>query len=295
MGGAQCDCHARHATLVIAHALADAHLAAMEQEDDGVYEVIDEIQQDETNYGDYEYPSSLDETSVVKQTISSQQPNGNDDLTLLNTFPPPPASAAPVSDDSANQDQLQDNDNESVGYAKAYELLDHSSREALIPESLSSVSDSSLSDSENVFKEIRQKFPSQSVPDDDDDDKLFIMGTLENDHPPLSFKSSIRRRSGAISEGTAALEEEELKEELLEEQGIYQGLVMTDDQRRRLGIMPESIYMTTNLENWLDNMTANQPHPSTLEERPVPPPVKPPRERRYSGRQNIVHPIDKTR
>ena len=253
--------------------------------DDDDYDEIDEIQQDYSNHEDYEYPTSLDaEPRVVRQAV--HQTKRGDDLILLNSYPPQSASAANVVADSASRE----NDDDIVGYAKAYELMDHDQREELIPESFSSASDSSLSESEKVFKEIRQKFPSQSDPNAEDDDKLFITGNLENSEPALSFKSSLRRRSGAVSEGNANPDNqrEEMWEEegegLLEEQGIYQGLVMTDEQRRRLGIMPESIYMTTNLENWLENMVANEPHPSaTLEDRPVPAPVKPSWERPHSG------------
>ena len=258
-----------------------------EPRDNGDYDEIDEIQQDDSNQDDYEYPTSLDaEPRVVRQV---QQTNGgDDDLIILRSFPPRKANLVPNSGGREGDDDI-------VGYAKAYELMDHDPREGLIPESLSSASDSSLSESEKVFKEIRQKFPTQNDPDAEDDDKLFITGNLENNEPALSFKSTlptgIRRRSGAISEGRAYPEGETSKqweeqgEGLLEDQGIYQGLVMTDEQRRQLGIMPESIYMTTNLENWLENMVANEPHPSaiTLEERPVPMPVKPLVERRQSG------------
>ena len=248
-----------------------------EPRDNGDYDEIDEIQQD-SNQEDYEYPTSLDaEPRVVRQANGGA---ADDDLIILSSFPPQGAASGGTGQDI-------------VGYAKAYELMDPDPREVLIPESFSSASDSSLSESEKVFKEIRQKFPSQDDPSAEDDDKLFIMGNLDNNEPALSFKSSIRRRSGAVSEGTAHHPEGDVGEEqweeegegLLEDQGIYQGLVMTDEQRRQLGIMPESIYMTTNLENWLENMVANEPHPSatTLEERPIPTPVKPSAERRYSG------------
>jgi hypothetical protein len=258
--------------------------------DNGDYDEIDEIQQEDSNQEDYDYPTSLDAEPprVVRQAQPSNGRGGNDDdLILLGSFPP--QAAASGAGGRGQEDDI-------VGYAKAYELMDHDPRDELIPESFSSASDSSLSESEKVFKEIRQKFPTQNDTNAEDDDKLFITGNLENSEPALSFKSSIRRRSGAMSEGSARNpegdegerreEEEEEGAGLLEDQGIYQGLVMTNDQRRQLGIMPESIYMTTNLENWLENMTANEPHPSattTTEERPVPSPVKPSIEQRYSG------------
>ena len=58
------------------------------------------------------------------------------------------------------------------------------------------------------------------------DDKMYryIAGNLvEGDQAPLSFKSLVPVNS---ADG-------------LEEQGIYQGLVMTDIKKQRLGIMPE--------------------------------------------------------
>ena len=239
----------------------------------GDYEEIDEIQQDDS-HDDFEYAGSPMRPRAGSQRV--QRSTGS--KRTLDNFPLPPTA------ESASQNP----DEEIVGYAKAYELLDHDQREALVPEASSSASDdSSLSDSEKVFKEIRQKFPSQGEPSTEDDDKLFIIGTLEDDRPPLSFKSKVRSRSDA--EGTTMSKEDERKKEslgaeLLEEQGIYQGLVMTDEQRRQLGILPESIYMTTNLENWFDNFAANEPHPSTtLKERPIPAPTKPITQRRYSG------------
>lgn len=279
--------------------------------DNGDYAEIDEIQQDETNHEDYEYPTTMDSPQQpmrsradsqrvqlngkasrqqpMRPRAGSQQLNGKtDNANLLDTFPPQNSAAS----EPATEDQ-SGFDDELVGYAKAYELLEHDQREPLIPESLSSASDSSLSDSE-VFKEIRQQFPSHHDPDAVNDDKLFISGNLENSTPPLSFKSSVRQRSGAVSEGSAIPEEDEEGgkengagpgEGLLEEQGIYQGLVMTDEQRRQLGIMPESIYMTTNLEQWLVNIAANKPHPSaTMHERPIPAPVKPSKQRASTGK-----------
>ena len=62
------------------------------------------------------------------------------------------------------------------------------------------------------------------------DDKLYITGTLDN-CPSVFFKTA-----------TVPVSNEEFEDE-----GIYQGLVMTDRQKLNLGILPESIYMTNNL------------------------------------------------
>ena len=262
--------------------------------DNGDYEELDEIQQEDTDRDDYEYPNQLAQTPAAasKLRAKSQRERGsghaagvaNGDSEMLSTFPPPSKVR------SASVPSLSGVD-DGGGYSNALELLVHDKKER-VPEAISSASDSSLSESEKVFKEIRQTFPSQDEVLGSDDDKLYITGTLADERPPLSFKSSIRRRAGAMSGGRSMILEEkgeEQREESMEEQGIYQGLVMTDEQRRQLGIMPESLYMTTNLEQWMENIKANEPHPSTLQDRPVPAPVKPSPERRLSGSKSVIN------
>ena len=64
--------------------------------------------------------------------------------------------------------------------------------------------------------------------------KIYVEGRL------LSYHSSIKlraRSASSITELTGSLSE----------QGIYQGLSMTDTVKQSLGIMPESVYMATNL------------------------------------------------
>lgn len=74
---------------------------------------------------------------------------------------------------------------------------------------------------------------SKKVEVDGGDDKLFLTGNLAN-------CSNIR--AGLPSNDTSSPVNNEFADE-----GIYQGLVMTDKQKRNLGILPESLYMTTNL------------------------------------------------
>lgn len=69
-------------------------------------------------------------------------------------------------------------------------------------------------------------------------DKIYVDGNLIELKPMVSFKSRVRARS--------KLE--------LEEDGIYQGLVTTDEQKQQIGIMPESIYMTVALETCRDEL-----------------------------------------
>ena len=63
---------------------------------------------------------------------------------------------------------------------------------------------------------------------DEGDKKLYVIGNLGSNHLPSGVK--------AYSSDTE-----------FEDDGIYQGLIMTDTQKKSLGILPESIYMTTNL------------------------------------------------
>ena len=77
---------------------------------------------------------------------------------------------------------------------------------------------------------------------DEDDGKIYVRGNIVHSQPMLSFKSR-----GRV-----------LSREELEEEGIYQGLTTTDEQKQQIGIMPESIYMTVNLEtsrDALENMS----------------------------------------
>lgn len=99
----------------------------------------------------------------------------------------------------------------------------------------SSEGDSSDPGADSMHSIVRQ-IPSQSssfIPMDrghGGDDKLYITGTFEN-CPSVFFKTA-----------TVPVSNEEFEDE-----GIYQGLVMTDRQKLNLGILPESIYMTNNL------------------------------------------------
>ena len=70
---------------------------------------------------------------------------------------------------------------------------------------------------------------------------IYLVGNLVENVAPFYFKSGIILNR-TDSSGS------------LEEQGIYQGLVMTDAEKQRLGILRESIYMTANLEQWEDEL-----------------------------------------
>lgn len=114
--------------------------------------------------------------------------------------------------------------------------LDNGSLEPANCESFSS-SEGDSSDPSTVTV-VRQVARPKSRPADDgggrevmEDEKLYITGNLVGNCPSIFCKTS----TGPVSNGG------------FEDEGIYQGLVMTDKQKKNIGILPESIYMTTNL------------------------------------------------
>ena len=86
--------------------------------------------------------------------------------------------------------------------------------------------------------------------------RIDIVGDIVQLDPPFSFKSSPQRNGDAKSTDE------------IQNEGIYQGLKMTNEEKQRIGILPESMYMTLNLENWaeeLENMSLRiQEAPSRL-------------------------------
>ena len=90
----------------------------------------------------------------------------------------------------------------------------------------------------NRFSRVRQSW-SENM---ERSNRIYVRGDIIPLQPMLSFKSRARARS----------------REELEQDGIYQGLRITNEQRQQIGIMPESIYMTVALEKSrevLDNMS----------------------------------------
>ena len=86
--------------------------------------------------------------------------------------------------------------------------------------------------------QVRQSHTKENGEKLEGSDKIYVEGSIFQLKPMISFKSRLRSRSKAQ----------------LEEDGIYQGLVMVDEQKRQIGIMPESIYMTTMLERCRDEL-----------------------------------------
>lgn len=200
---------------------------------DDSYQVLSEIQTSMNSECDYEYPIPLDRTpmSSFKDKDRSQR-----------------ASSAP-------KDVLP-KENSSVFYTTLPDKDDEAQVEPIPP---TEGSDSDYSDTEAVSNRrrpsvIRQVPIGRSHPSEngssivgDDDDKIIVEGNLVDNRAPISFKSHVGRHRSAS-------QVDELTESLAD-QGIYQGLVMTDTDKQRLGIIPESIYMTTNLlQNWSEEI-----------------------------------------
>ena len=197
-------------------------------EDDSAYQVLSEIQTSMSSECDYEYPIPLDRTPMSSFKDKDRSQRGGS----------APRDILPKEKSSVFYTTLPDKDEESQ----------------VKPIPPTEGSDSDYSDTEvvdrrpNVIRQVHVDHKplengASVVEEDDDDDKIIVEGNLIENQAPLSFKShaGLHRSASQVDELT----------ESLANQGIYQGLVMTDTDKQRLGIVPESIYMTTNLlQNW---------------------------------------------
>ena len=224
----------------------------MEQDllfDDPSYQRLPrEIQASTRDDDDYEDPTELLDSSQERK------------LPLSASVGPPPRSPPPllppVAEEGDIGKSLGDSDiNEALpcnGSAPPFQLLSRkagNSQSSPIPPSTGVIEEDFESDTSSgeegpsvsrKFTQVRQSTKSTSD-NIEDDEKLYLVGDLVENAAPFSFKSGIILNR-TDSSGS------------LEEQGIYQGLVMTDAEKQRLGILPESIYMTANLEQWGDEL-----------------------------------------
>ena len=224
----------------------------MEQDllfDDPSYQRLpNEIQASTRDDDDYEDPSELLDSSQRRE------------VPCPSSAGPPPRSPPPLLPPVAEEDDisrsLRNSDiNEALvcnGAAAPYQLLSSvhfkasNNRSLPISPSTGAIEEDFESDTSSgeeapgvsrKLTQIRQSTKSTTSDGTEDDEKLYLVGDLIENAAPLSFKSGIALNR-TDSSGS------------LEEQGIYQGLVMTDAEKQRLGILPESIYMTANLEQW---------------------------------------------
>ena len=76
------------------------------------------------------------------------------------------------------------------------------------------------------FTVLRQSFTDREEKEREEGDRIYVQGNFLNSQPMVSFKS----------------------------EQIYQGLLVTDEQKQQLGIRPEPLYMTAILENRRDEL-----------------------------------------
>ena len=89
----------------------------------------------------------------------------------------------------------------------------------------SSESDEGLTRKPTFIRQMKSRSRWGQKKQENSDDKLYVVGSLD----------------------CALLKSDSKTEEEFAEEGIYQGLVMTNKEREELGILPEAIYMTTKL------------------------------------------------
>lgn len=183
----------------------------------GGYQILNQVTQDSSGSdSSYDYPVVTDPAAGIFEQLQRVTPSEVEAAALAMA-----AETRKVPADSALLG-LGDDVEERVGFANT--------------DSFSSSEGDSSDPGEDRRHSIVRQIPSQGIIPPMDrghpgaDDKLYITGTLEN-CPSVFFKTA-----------TIPVSNEDFEDE-----GIYQGLVMTDRQKLNLGILPESIYMTNNL------------------------------------------------
>lgn len=260
--------------------------------DGGGYQILSSISQNtsSSNDSDYDYPADPTVRVVVLQQASPISP----DDSRLQLVPQPEAAYANTHAMSQEAGGIQLGALDSV---PCQLLGDHAADTRVVQDSLSSSEADSSGPEASVAQPsvVRQVLSgprprtgamdnsssARVVSDGGNDEKLFLTGNLMDCH----------QRVGSPVESEFA------------DEGIYQGLVMTDKQKRHLGILPESLYMTVNLMekgDLIESMSLSipatavevpevplppdspsifgKPEPSCLDTTPrIAPPPKPPR------------------
>lgn len=193
-------------------------------EEDSEYQVLSEIQTSMDEESDYEYPTPLDKTPL---TCPGEPKESQTGISVAGNH------VSPLDQSSAS-------------------LSEPSEEPVSKPAPPPPPPDSDDSDPEDLDRQqanviIRQAPGGYRSLENElgpgVDDKILVIGNLVENRAPLSFKSQQRLRSVSNVNGE------------LGNEGIYQGLAMTNYDKQRLGIVPESIYMTTNLlHNWSANI-----------------------------------------
>ena len=157
--------------------------------------------------GDYEYPGSLDNTPMP---LSLANPDQSEQRNDSKNNLPEPSTEPPL------YSNLQVNGNNTSVLP-----VDDSDSDYVEHEHIS-IKETSRGNSASIGNELENS------------NTIHIEGRLQSYHSSIKLRA---RSASSITELTGSLSE----------QGIYQGLSMTDTVKQSLGIMPESVYMATNL------------------------------------------------
>ena len=186
-------------------------------------------------------PSFLDHVSQYTQLESNETPPAQQ-YTPSQTNESPEAHPEPVnetkqpstehSEHSAPSEGTAINPKEDSGdYTTVDDFLPEQGEEDLEEEEEENDYEGEMQEGTRL-RRVRQSFRDKE--EEGGSEKIYIAGSIVPTQPMVSFKSRVRSQS---------------KEEI-EQEGIYQGLLITNEQKQNIGIMPESIYMTVVLQSW---------------------------------------------
>ncbi len=192
------------------------------------YQVLSPITQD-TSSGDSDYDYPTNPLLLVHETKGNQQlPPEPEKIELFAAAPPgPPGFIADMSSGEARE--LPSADLNSLSYHLFQDVYTAQDPQDSFSSSGGESSDICADSGEPAVIRQVHSLKKQSSAPPAEDQKIFITGNLGD-------------TSCFMQVNPAPITDEEFADE-----GIYQGLVMTDVQKKDLGILPESLYMTTNL------------------------------------------------
>jgi hypothetical protein len=218
------------------------------------YQILTPISQNSSSESDYDYPRDANDTTFLLPVsevpaAARKQLQGQASRSSKGNAPRPPGDIM-----------------ELEATKRAQPTLDNASLVEGGGSSSSSEGDSSDAGKVTIVKQVPlPTLSSRPTAEHHGDEKLYITGNLMENDPSIFFKTG----TGTAFSGEFA------------DEGIYQGLIMTDKQKNNIGILPESIYMTTNLlekGDLIESMSLLDTSPAVAVEVPeVPlPPSSPP-------------------
>ena len=182
----------------------------------GGYQILNPISQHSSSDSSYDYPTDPASSLLLVKEVEGGELEGTTEQLQVSAAAASNAPTMEATKKRSRQHMMQDNG------------------EVAVSESLSSSEgDSSDPGTVTVVRQVSSSLlrSKQAAMEGEGDEKLYITGTLMENNPSVFFKTGI---GIGCNDGFA-------------NEGIYQGLVMTDKQKKNIGILPESLYMTTNL------------------------------------------------